>query len=238
MSNRQAKSSKQQLRTHDIFIRIGSKACYHSSMSTEPASQPIHAQSIGTFLDALASKAPTPGGGASAALTGATAAATACMVLSYSIGKKKLANHDQYNTNANAQLIRARQIFLQLAQDDAAGYGELNALWGLDKDDPKRIERWDAAVQGAITPPQAMMVLGLKVLHVCESLINTTNTMLKSDLGVAAVLANAAARSAAWSVNINIPLLPEDQQQPMRDEVERTLGACAELCQSIEKGCA
>ena len=207
-------------------------------MTRDSIAQPIHAQPIGDFLDALASKAPTPGGGASAAITGATAAATACMVLSYSIGKKKLAEYESHNTDAMNQLNRARAMFLQLAEDDAAGYGELNALWSLDKDDPKRIERWDDAVQGAITPPRAMMVLGLEVLRVCETLVGTTNTMLRSDLGVAAVLAQAAARSAAWSVNINIPLLPEDHQQPLRDEVQRTLDACATLCTKIESGCA
>jgi formiminotetrahydrofolate cyclodeaminase len=207
-------------------------------MTRDPIAQPIHAQSIGEFLDALASKAPTPGGGASAAITGATAAATACMVLSYSLGKKKLAEHETHNSDAMNQLSRARAMFLQLAADDAAGYGELNALWSLDKDDPKRIARWDDAVQGAITPPRTMMVLGLEVLRVCETLVGTTNTMLRSDLGVAAVLAQAAARSAAWSVNINIPLLHENHQQPMRDEVERTLDACASICSAIESGCA
>lgn len=196
------------------------------------------AQPIGAFLDALASKAPTPGGGASAALTGATAAATACMVLSYSIGKKKLAEHEKHNTDAMNQLTRARAMFLQLAHDDASGYGELNALWSLDKDDPQRVARWDDAVLGAITPPRAMTVLGLEVLRVCETLVGTTNTMLRSDLGVAAVLAQAASRAGAWSVNINIPLLPEDQRQPVRDEVARTLGSCAELCARIEEGCA
>lgn len=206
-------------------------------MSSEAAAQPIQAQPIGTFLDALASKAPTPGGGASAAVTGATAAATACMVLSYSIGKKKLADHEAHNSDAMRELSRARQMFLQLAGDDAAGYGELNALWSLEKDDPDRIARWDDAVLGAITPPRTMMVLGLEVLRVCDALVATTNKMLRSDLGVAAVLSEAAARSAAWSVNINIPLLPEGQQQPMRDEVKNTLERCAELCVRIEKGC-
>lgn len=206
-------------------------------MSRDTAAQPIHAQSIGEFLDALASKAPTPGGGASAAVTGATATATACMVLSYSIGKKKLAEHDKHNTDAMIQLTRARTMFLQLAQDDASGYGELNALWSLDKNDPERVERWDEAIQGAITPPRTMMVLGLEVLRVCETLVGTTNRMLRSDLGVAAVLAQAAARSAAWSVSINIPLLPEDQQQPIREELESTLERCAALCVRIEKEC-
>lgn len=207
-------------------------------MSSDTAAKPISSQPVGAFLESLGAKVPTPGGGASAAITGATAAATAAMVVSYSLGKKSLAECEEMNQNAMARLTRARLMFLQLGDEDAEGYGALNALWKLDKDNPERIAKWDDAVEGAITPPRAMLALSLEFLRLCDRLVGTTNKQLKSDLGIAAVLGEAAARSAAWSVRINIPLLPEDQQDELRQAVDVMLEQAQELTRTIELGCS
>lgn len=207
-------------------------------MSREAAAQPIAQQTVDAFLESLSAKVPTPGGGASAAMTGATAAATAAMVVSYSLGRKSLAECEGINQNAMARLNRARQMFLQLGDEDAVGYGKLNALWKLDQDDPKRVEQWDEAVRGAIMPPRAMLALALELLGLCEKLVETTNTQLRSDLGVAAVLAEAAARAAAWNIRINIPLLPEGERDELADVVRTMLGRVRALSERIETGCA
>lgn len=195
-------------------------------------------QTITGFLDELAAKQPTPGGGSAAALTGATAAATASMVVSYSLGKKKLAEHEEPNQAASKQLANARAMFMQLAAEDAEGYGVLNALWSLDKDDPKRVKEWDAAVAGAIAPPRAMLALAVDLLIRIDALVATTNRMLKSDLGVAAVLAEAAARSAAWNIRINLSLVDDATSKRISDEIDAELASASELCAAIEKGCA
>jgi len=206
-------------------------------MSTETNHSAIEDQTVGGFLGELAGKVPTPGGGAAAAITGATAAATAGMVVSYSVDKKSLAEHRVFNADAQKQLDRARAMFLTLGDEDATGYGVLNALWKLDKDHPDRVAGWDDAVSGAIGPPRAMVALSVEVLRVCEQLINTTNRQLKSDLGVAAVLAQASARAAAWNVKINIPLLPADEQKSAHKAVDALLSRADSLCKAIEAGC-
>lgn len=210
---------------------------YHITMSSETAASSISTQSVDAFLESLAAKRPTPGGGAAAAITGATAAATAGMVVSYSLGKKSLAAYEEQNRNAMLRLSRTRRMFLQLGDEDAEGYGTLNALWGLEKDDPARVEHWDRAVLGAITPPRAMLALSLELLRLNASLVGTTNTQLASDLGVAGVLAQAAARCAGWNVRINIPLLPETQRDELHEAVSVMLAQAAALCDAIESGC-
>jgi len=206
-------------------------------MSSAPTTN-LASQTVGGFLESLDAKVPTPGGGAAAAITGATAAATAGMVVSYSINKKSLSEHAQFNTDAQKQLHRARAMFLMLADEDAAGYGVLNALWKLDKDDPTRVAGWADAVSGAINPPRAMLALSVDLLRLCESLITTTNRQLKSDLGVAAVLGNAGAKAAAWNVRINIPLLPENERAKANETVDAMLASADQLCAAIEAGCA
>ena len=59
-------------------------------------SSPLLGSTIGSALEAIAAKQPTPGGGAVASLTAALAAATARMVLHYSLGKPLLAEHARW----------------------------------------------------------------------------------------------------------------------------------------------
>ncbi len=206
-------------------------------MTNKSSPSLIASQTIAGFLDALNAKVPTPGGGAAAAITGATAAATAGMVVSYSINKKSLAEHQTFNVDVQEKLNAIRARFLQLGDDDAAGYGVLNALWKLDQDHPDRIAGWEAAVVGAIEPPRAMLALSIEMLELCKELVSTTNTQLKSDLGVAVVLGQAAARSAAWNVKINIPLLPRDDQEHAHKEIDTQLAQAQRLCETTEARC-
>ncbi|MBL4809453.1 MAG: cyclodeaminase/cyclohydrolase family protein [Phycisphaerales bacterium] len=205
-------------------------------MTTDP-NQPIAAQTIAEYLDALNSKSPTPGGGAVAGTTGATAAAIAGMVIHYTLGKKKYAEHESDNTERLNQLTAAQSQFLTLADDDAAGYGTLNKLWSLDKSDPKRQAGWADAVNGAITPPTTMLELSVKMMQIVHDLITTTNAMLKSDLAVAAITFKAAAHSAACNIRINIPLLPEASRPDAEASMNESLHAIDTLHDSIVDAC-
>lgn len=197
-------------------------------MSTD-SSTTIADMTLSGYLQALNSKAPTPGGGAVAATTGATAAAIAGMVIHYTLGKKKY-EHCESENQAHLELLTSMQTrFLQLADDDAAGYGALNALWSLPESDPKRIAEWDSAVQGAIAPPVAMLELCAQMMGALHELTETTNRMLRSDLAVAAITCKAGAHNAACSIRINIPLLHEKN----RAETESTMNDYLALVDSL-----
>ncbi len=205
-------------------------------MTTSP-NQPIAAQTIAEYLDALNSKSPTPGGGSVAGTTGATAAAIAGMVIHYTLGKKKYAEFEHDNANRLKQLTAAQSQFLTLADDDAAGYGTLNALWSLDKSDPKRQAGWDEAVSGAITPPTAMLALSSKLIQIVHDLTTTTNRQLRSDLAVAAITFRAAAHSAACNIRINIPLLPENTRAGAESSMNKSLTQVDTLHDKIVDAC-
>lgn len=203
---------------------------------TEPSSS-LADLTIASYLNALNSKTPTPGGGAVAGTSGATGAAIAGMVIHYTLGKKKYADHDSENQDHLESLTAAQQLFITLADDDAKGYGELNSLWSLPETDPKRQARWDAAVLGAITPPTKMLDLCVEMITIVESLVGTTNTQLRSDLAVAAITLRGAAQSAACNIRINVPLLVDEKQGPALDETTRKLRAVDELCEQIVSRC-
>lgn len=189
------------------------------------------------YLAALNSKSPTPGGGAVAGTTGATGAAIAGMVLQYTLGKKKFAEHEASNSEQLQWITDAQSKFITLADDDACGYGRLNALWSLPESDPARVEGWDAAVQSAIDPPNQMLELSHSLMRRLKDLLDTTNTQLHSDLAVAATTTRAAAHNAACNIRINVPLLPEDQRQPTLDHTQSLLDAIDELCKHTERAC-
>lgn len=194
---------------------------------------------IREFLDSLAAKTPTPGGGSVASITAALAAALGQMVLNYSIGKKSLAAHDATNRQAIETLQRLGHEAIELAEADARAYGQLNELWKLKQDDPRRMREFPGAVDAAIAAPRAVMDCSLHMLDLMLKMPETTNAMLKSDLAIAAILADAAVRAAAWNVRINLSLLT-DQSQRMDTQASMAsqLAQSHEACALIEKACA
>ncbi len=195
-------------------------------------------QSLHDFLNAVGEKSPTPGGGAVCSITAALGAALARMVVNYSLGKKSLAGHQNLLEESLPQLQQLQQQSLNLARADAEAYAQLNKLWKLDKNDPHRIEHWAAAVTAAIDAPRQVVSCMLDFLNKLKSLACCTNPHLASDLAIAAILADAATRSAAWNIRINLPLVSDDSVRGEYDHsLIRDLQLSADLCQEIELAC-
>ena len=105
-------------------------------------------EQIGNFLDALASDAPTPGGGGAAAIMGAVGAALVSMVANLTIGKKnyeafeaelKEANAKaEAKANASATPDRRKRILVTLLVDEE----ERQALRGLAEYDHTSQSGW------------------------------------------------------------------------------------------------
>lgn len=198
----------------------------------------LGALTVAAAIDAVGAKTPTPGGGAVASVTGALSAALARMVVAYSVGKKKLAEHADLHGEALEQLGALARRALELADEDAAAYGRLNALWKLDEDDPARRAEWDDAVAGAIAAPEAILTACVEVLELVSHLLDKTSRMLRSDLAIAGILAEAGARSAAWNVRINLPqLTDEDEAERLELIVRGRLDHAAALAAQIEREC-
>jgi methenyltetrahydrofolate cyclohydrolase len=149
--------------------------------------------SVSDFLAQTAAKQPTPGGGAVAGLCGALAAALAQMVVSYSLGKKNLAEHQPMLVDAQQRLERARAMLLQLADEDAAAYGLLNELGKLPENDARRVREWPGAVAASVAVPMSVAACATDMLHLMASLTGRSNAYLRSDLAIAAVLADRRA---------------------------------------------
>jgi formiminotetrahydrofolate cyclodeaminase len=164
------------------------------------------------FLSATAAKCPTPGGGAVAALAGALASSLAQMALQYTIGKKKYEAFRADLVAAIEQLQRATTLLAELIDEDIAAYAGLSTFLKLTPDQRQADPAFLPAVIAAIRVPQSVSALGLHILELCHDLRQKTNTMLLSDLAIAATLAHATVHASEFNVLINLSLLPEKSQ--------------------------
>ena len=194
--------------------------------------------SVTDYLSALSERTPTPGGGAVAGTSLATAAAIAHMAIVFSKGRESLAAFDAQHDEALIALKNMQARGLELAEADARAYAQLNTLWKLPKDDPSRTTNWDDAVEAAIAAPAQVMETGVELLALLERLIQATSPMLRSDLAVAAITAEAAIRSAAWNVRINLPSVGNpDLATEHRSRMESRLDSGQRTAAAVEAGC-
>lgn len=189
-------------------------------------------QPITTFLEQLASKSATPGGGGAAALSGAMAAALVSMVCNLTIGK---APHADVETTLRDVLDRAealRHELEALAEADVVAFNRLSAAYKLpritDADTAIRRDAIQAALQRATEVPLHTAHAAAAILPLCPTVAEQGNSQAVSDVGVAVHLAHAAVRSALLNVAINLRVL-DDQRfaRQVRAEAERLTNGLA-----------
>lgn len=205
---------------------------------TSPEMDPFRSLTVQEFLRRLGDKTPAPGGGAAACAVAATSAALARMVVEYSLGKKNLVEQQPALERAQAALQRLAAMFLELADEDAAAYALLNELERLPEADPRRRAERPGAIEAAIAVPRAAMAGACDLLRLIESLTPITNRHLRSDLAIAAILAEAGAASAWLNVRINLPLLGQSPRAAaITGECVRELADAAARRRSVEAAC-
>ncbi len=195
--------------------------------------------SVDELLAEIGAKSPTPGGGAVASVTAALAAALGRMVVNYSVGKPSLAEHDALHRAALEALADHARSALRLAHADSEAYGRLHALGKLDHAHEQRKREWPGAVEAAIDAPRQVMSECLAMLELFDRLLGAANPRLGTDLAVAAILAEAAARAAAWNVHANLELLTDaGAARQVEAETARSVEQVRRLSETIEQRCA
>lgn len=165
--------------------------------------------SVGTFLDRLADRTPTPGGGSVAALAGSLACAMARMVAAYSLRRQPQA------APLAEKLERADHLLRRLVAEDIAAYEALSAAARQAKTDPQTQNRKQEALVTATLVPLEMAATAVSALAAMDELKTLAGKSLISDLGVAAALGLACARAAECSVRVNLGEM--DDASPARE---------------------
>lgn len=165
--------------------------------------------SLEQFLDALASNAPTPGGGTAAAVGGAMGAALAEMVAALTLSKEKYAaSHDAMRPIAEAARLARREL-LSLAREDSEAYEAVVAARRLPKETEEqkaeRAQRIALANKHAAEVPMRTARAAVRLLSALPDLAAKGNPNAVSDAGAAALLLDACVEAALLNVGINLP---------------------------------
>ena len=168
---------------------------------------------VTNFLDELASNAPAPGGGSVAALSGALGAALISMVCNLTLGKK---GYEEVQGDIDALLAQSealRKEMADLLEDDVAAYtGYSKAAKmprGTDEEKAERSIAMQEALKVATDVPLRIAEAAVKVMDLCMPAAEKGNKWAVSDAGVAVLMAEAALRSAALNVLINLGSLKD-----------------------------
>jgi formiminotetrahydrofolate cyclodeaminase len=200
--------------------------------------------SLDAFVARLGSPDPVPGGGSASAVAAALGASLVAMVASLSAGKARFAAHQATLETAQRVGTRLSDEFLRLAEEDAEAYaGYADALKlpreTVEEQTARRRAMSDAALAAAQAPLRCVESC-LELVVTAEALAGRSNPNAASDLSVAALLGEAAARGAAANVLINAPSIADQEQaggliaraKELVDEIERLASTTRQVVQS------
>jgi formiminotetrahydrofolate cyclodeaminase len=168
---------------------------------------------ITEFLAQTASAEPLPGGGCTAALNAALAAALTEMVANLTIGRKEFAADDDDMQTIARSAADLRNKLQNEIDSDAQAYREVLAAFKLPKNTEKEKKERSRAIQQAFKTA-ALVPLGvaretLKIMDLTSRAIKDGNPNAASDGAVAVLAARAAALAAAYNVKINLSAIKD-----------------------------
>lgn len=191
-----------------------------------------------TFIEELASAAPTPGGGGASAYCGALASSLASMVGNLTVGKKTYAAVEDQVQEALAELETLRARLIDLVDQDAQAFAPLAAAYRMPKETEEqqaaKHEALQQALVGACDVPLGIIETISEVIRVTDFLAHNGSRMARSDAGVAAAFARAASDGASLNVYINIASmadaeLAKNYRERTDELVSRNRCACDEI---------
>ena len=168
--------------------------------------------SVKDFVAATASKEPTPGGGAIAALTAATGAALAEMVANLTFDKKGYEDvqEEMHLLQQKAEFIREKA--LSLAQADANVFNLFMDALALPKNtNEEKLARTAAIQQDAANVPLEIGMISYEIFDLAYVAATKGNQNLITDGIIAAINARAAVKAAFLNVRINISGIKDER---------------------------
>ncbi|MBI3746118.1 MAG: cyclodeaminase/cyclohydrolase family protein [Chloroflexi bacterium] len=170
---------------------------------------------LDAFVSRLASAEPVPGGGSASAVAASLAAGLVAMVASLSEGRPKYAMYIEVHRRTKAAGLELADRLLRIADEDAASYAAFGTAMKMPREtvdeQAARTTAIQAAARVAAEVPLRCVEACLEVVENAELLAARCNVNASSDLDVAALLAEAAARGAAANVLVNLPSIGDPE---------------------------
>jgi formiminotetrahydrofolate cyclodeaminase len=165
-------------------------------------------QSIGRYSELLASDFPTPGGGSTAALNGVLGCSFIIKIARITLKKPGFAGNAALLQRIISQSESLRQELFGLVDEDTAAYNGIMAALAMrhsraDEQGRQR-EHLGAALKTAVETPCRILQASLAALELARLLGDNYYAGTASDLALAALNLETAARGAYLTVRINL----------------------------------
>jgi len=183
---------------------------------------PFRKMTIDDFMEALASDAPAPGGGAAAGLLGAEACALAEMACRFTLSNPKYESIHEKAALWLSIFTEARSIMLDLAEEDAKNFLAMMETLRLPKTDETRAEKVQSALEKAVEAPMQTAQTLSDLLDIFTALIQEGNKNLITDSLIAAECAISAIHAAILNVRINLKSIKNEFFVREAEETIRT----------------
>ncbi|RJX35858.1 MAG: formimidoyltetrahydrofolate cyclodeaminase [Desulfarculus sp.] len=195
--------------------------------------QQVYDMKVSDFIEIAASKSHTPGGGNVSAVVATLGASMVAMVGNLTLSNKK---YEEVKDRAQASVDRVMDMIAKLKEltiKDIEAFDAYMAVFRMPKDTEEqkkaRAQAMQDAAKAATLVPLEICQTCLAVVQEAEDLSKYGNLMAISDVGVGAMVAEAALRSCMLSVDINLPSIKD---QAFVDKVQ---GEKARLFTRAEK---
>lgn len=174
----------------------------------------ISSETVNDYLARLASREPTPGGGAAAALHAAQGAALVAMVARYTTGTK-YERHAELVTRIISTADELVVQALRLADADQDAFQGVIDAYKLPTDTDALKAARTAAIQDALilaanTPAELILLAGA-VVDLATELFEVANANVISDVAAAVDAARAAATTARVNIDINVVAIKDTE---------------------------
>ncbi len=181
---------------------------------------------ITEFADALADRAPVPGGGGASALVGAIGSALSSMVANITAPRIEDEETRREIENLLVECEHTRDKLLELVDADAEAFEPLSRAYRIPRDNPERAEILEKALYDACVTPLQIMRACCQAIDVHARMSQLGAGTVISDVGVGVACAKTALEGASLNVFINTKLMRdrecaerfEQEAQQMLDE--------------------
>jgi formiminotetrahydrofolate cyclodeaminase len=175
----------------------------------------VYDMKLADFIEIAASKSHTPGGGNVSAVVATLGASMVAMVGNLTVSNKKYAEHHEEAQALVDKVMGIISRLQKLTMDDMQAFDDYMAVFKMpketDEDKKARSEAMQKAAKQATLVPLDICKACLEVVEEADKLSKYGNKMAISDVGVGAMVAEAALRSCMLSVDINLPSIKDQK---------------------------
>ena len=192
---------------------------------------------LGEFIEQAASDSPTPGGGAIAALVGALGGTMAAMAANFTVGKPKYAQYESMMREAIEELNTLIGQLREAVDEDARAFSKISEAYRLpnesDEEKAARKQAVNEALAAAMQVPMSVLRKCGKLVELLPTLAGASNSNLLSDVEVAGIMVEAAARAAMTNVLVNSRQLQGADVRITEREAEEILQKVSQVATEI-----